>query len=155
MKLPQEPDACAKLTGNADYPDIQGTVKFYDTYGGSIVAVEVTGIRDKAGMTMEGFLGFHVHEGAACTVTKDDPFADAGAHYNPEDKPHPDHAGDLPPLLVCNGEAWMMVFTGRFFPEDVIGRTVVIHDMPDDFHSQPSGDSGARIACGEIRETEE
>lgn len=48
----------------------------------------------------------------------------------------------------------MMFFTGRFFPEDVAGRTVVIHEMPDDFRSQPSGDSGARIACGKIKEIE-
>ena len=36
------------------------------------------------------------------------------------------------------------------FPEDVIGKTVVIHDRPDDFHTQPSGDSGEKIACGKI-----
>ena len=37
-------------------------------------------------------------------------------------------------------------------PEDIIGRTVVIHDMADDFRSQPSGGSGKKIACGEIKE---
>lgn len=56
MKLPQEPDACAVLAGNENYPDLQGTVKFYDTYGGSIVAAEVTGIRNRNGETGEGFL---------------------------------------------------------------------------------------------------
>ena len=44
----------------------------------------------------------------------------------------------------------MQVYTGRFMPEDVIGKTVVLHGMPDDFHTQPSGDSGMKIACGEI-----
>ena len=39
---------------------------------------------------------------------------------------------------------------GPFYPEEVIGRTVVIHGMGDDFHSQPSGNSGVKIACGEI-----
>ncbi len=151
MKLPQEPDACAVIAGNENYPDIQGTVKFYDTYGGSIVAAEITGIRNQAGKMGEGFFGFHIHEGASCGETGGGSFAEAGQHYNPEDKPHPEHAGDLPPLLVCDGEAWMMFFTGRFFPEDVIGRTVVIHEMPDDFRSQPAGDSGERIACGEIK----
>lgn len=151
MKLPQEPDACAELVGNEDYPDLQGVVKFYDTYGGSIVCAEVTGVKNKEGRAGEGFFGFHVHEGNSCAVSQGEPFAEAGGHFSSGDKPHPQHEGDLPPLLVCDGEAWMMFFTGRFFPEDVIGRTVVVHAMPDDFRTQPAGDAGGRIACGEIR----
>lgn len=73
-----------------------------------------------------------------------------GAHYNPENTEHPKHAGDLPPLLANNGIAWSAVYTDRFYPEDVVGRTVIIHDMADDFHTQPSGDSGMKMACGEI-----
>ena len=46
----------------------------------------------------------------------------------------------------------MAVYSGRFHPEDVIGRTLVIHLYPDDFQTQPSGDSGMKIACGVIRE---
>lgn len=53
-----------------------------------------------------------------------------------------------------NGIAWMEVYTGRFYPEEVIGRTIIIHGMPDDFRSQPSGNSGEKIACGEIMEWE-
>ncbi len=150
MKLPQEPDAYAELTGSEEYPEIQGCVKFYDTYEGTIVAAEVTGIRKKNGEEENGFLGFHIHEGGRCGGKAGEPFDDAGGHFNPGDKPHPMHAGDLPPLLVSGGAAWMMVYTGRFFPEDVIGRTVIIHGMPDDFHSQPAGDAGMRIACGQI-----
>ena len=44
----------------------------------------------------------------------------------------------------------MAVYTGRFYPEDVIGRTVIIHEKSDDFHTQPSGDAGEMIACGKI-----
>ena len=44
----------------------------------------------------------------------------------------------------------MSEYTNRFYPEDVIGRTVIIHEKADDFHSQPSGDAGEMIACGEI-----
>jgi Cu-Zn family superoxide dismutase len=62
------------------------------------------------------------------------------------------HAGDLPPLLACNGEAYLAVLTGRFRVKDVMGKTVVIHSRPDDFRSQPSGDAGEKIACGVIRE---
>ena len=48
------------------------------------------------------------------------------------------------------GSAWMAVYTGRFFPEDVVGHTVIIHEKADDFRTQPSGDAGKMIACGEI-----
>ena len=44
-----------------------------------------------------------------------------------------------------------MFYTNRFVPEEIIGRTVVIHENPDDFKTQPSGDSGSKIACGEIK----
>ncbi|MBP3342443.1 MAG: superoxide dismutase family protein, partial [Peptococcaceae bacterium] len=64
------------------------------------------------------------------------------------------HAGDLIPLLSVGGKAWSSFYTGRFYPEDIIGRTVVIHNMPDDFRSQPAGDSGEKIACGVIEEQE-
>lgn len=60
--------------------------------------------------------------------------------------------GDLPPLLSTHGAACSAVYTGRFYPDDVVGRTVVIHMNPDDFKTQPSGDSGEMIACGEIHE---
>ena len=65
--------------------------------------------------------------------------------------PHPCHTGDLPPLLAWDGRAFLIVRTGRFRLADVIGRTVVIHAMPDDFATQPSGHSGEKIACGVIR----
>lgn len=152
---PQEPVAYATISGSKKYPDIQGSIKIYNTYGGSILAVELAGVTDMAGEKENGFLGFHIHEGSNCGGSGEAPFVDAGGHYNPEDKPHPQHAGDLPPLLVNNGVAWMTVYTGRFYPEDVIGRTVIVHGMADDFHSQPAGDSGERIACGEIKEWEE
>ena len=58
----------------------------------------------------------------------------------------------MPPLFGNDGFAMMMFYTDRFYPETVIGRTVVIHDMPDDFKTQPAGDSGMKIACGEIKE---
>ncbi|NMB33378.1 MAG: superoxide dismutase family protein, partial [Clostridium sp.] len=45
----------------------------------------------------------------------------------------------------------LVVYTSRFTPREVVGKTVIIHENPDDFRSQPSGDSGDRIACGVIR----
>ena len=75
--------------------------------------------------------------------------------YNPEKEEHPRHAGDLPPVLSNDGTAWMEIYTGRFYPMDVVGRTIVLHEMPDDFKTQPSGDSGMKIACGEIKAWEQ
>ena len=81
----------------------------------------------------------------------DEPFADAMSHYDSDDCGHPYHAGDLPPLFG-NGETALSVFlTNRFSVDEVIGRAVIIHDRPDDFTTQPSGNSGTKIACGVIR----
>lgn len=77
-------------------------------------------------------------------------FPNTGNHYNPDNVPHPEHAGDLPPLLSNNGYAWMSFYTGRVNLNDVIGRSLVIHSMRDDFTSQPSGNSGDKIGCGVI-----
>ena len=77
--------------------------------------------------------------------------SDAKAHYNPDNCEHPYHAGDMPPIFGNNGYAFSIFLTNRFWTDEIIGKTVIIHLQPDDFHSQPSGDSGAKIACGEIR----
>ena len=75
----------------------------------------------------------------------------AGGHYDLHGVLHPWHGGDLPPLLsAANGSALLSTYTDRFRPQDVIGRSVVIHSSPDDFSSQPAGNSGGRIACGVI-----
>lgn len=80
----------------------------------------------------------------------DDPFADAMSHYNPNDCEHPHHAGDLPPLFGNDGFALLLFLTSRFSVDEIIGKTVIIHDQPDDFTTQPSGNSGTKIACGVI-----
>lgn len=143
------PAAYAKIAGSSSYPDISGKVYFMRAQGGTVVAAEIQNVTED-GKPAQGFRGFHIHEGSSCTGNAEDPFADAKGHYNPTDMLHPEHAGDLPPLLFSDGYAWMQVYTGRFQPEEVIGKTVIIHGMPDDFHSQPSGDSGMKIACGQI-----
>jgi Cu-Zn family superoxide dismutase len=57
----------------------------------------------------------------------------------------------MPPLFGNNGSAWMMYSTDRFTIPEIIGKTVIIHSGIDDFSTQPSGNSGAKIACGAIQ----
>ena len=146
-----KPTAWAELKGSSKYPTVHGTVNLYDTYGGTILVLQIEGIPDEIIKDSSGLLGFHIHEGNSCTGNQEDPFADAGQHYNPAGNSHPDHAGDLPPVLVNSGFAWSAVFTARFYPEEIIGKTVILHGKPDDFYSQPSGNAGEKIACGEIK----
>lgn len=149
--LRMAPQAAAMLHGSSKYPGIQGSVCFYPVWGGTLIAAEVVGLPYTDSGCPEGFLGFHLHEGSVCAGTAEDPFADAKTHYNPGGCPHPEHAGDFPPLLSNMGYGLLMFYTARFLPEEVIGRTVIIHRLADDFHTQPSGNSGEKIACGEIQ----
>ena len=45
----------------------------------------------------------------------------------------------------------MSVLINKFKIKDIIGKVIIIHDMPDDFTTQPSGNSGTKIACGIIK----
>lgn len=140
------PQAVASVHGSREFSEICGTVYFYQMAHGVLVAVCVTGLPDRS-----GFFGFHIHSGCACTGTAKDPFGDTLAHYNPGDADHPNHAGDLPPLLGNQGFAFQVFFTDRFCVREILRKTVVIHSGPDDFTSQPAGNSGKKIACGEIK----
>lgn len=142
------PEAYAEIKGNENYPDLEGSIQFYGVHGGTVVVTNIKNIPD------DNFHGFHIHEGANCTGTMNDSFANAGSHYNPTNMPHPNHVGDLPPVLSSNGVVFSVFYTNRFFPEDIIGKTIIVHELPDDFITQPSGDAGAMIACGEIKEKE-
>ena len=143
--LPSEPPAAqARLQGDRAHPDVHGEVLFYPYRGGTLLFARVSGLPG------DGFFGFHIHEYGDCCTGGDVPFYCAGGHYNPDSAVHPYHAGDLPVLLSNAGQALAAVYTGRFSPPDVLGRSVVLHGHPDDYHSQPAGDSGERIACGVI-----
>ena len=146
--LRQRPQAQALIRGSAQAPQVCGRVFFYQTPLGVLVATSIRGFPHSDKPCSSGIFAMHIHEGAACTGTP--AFADAGGHYNPEKCEHPHHAGDLPPLFSNRGFAWSIVLTDRFTVEDILGRTVIIHAGVDDFTSQPAGNAGARIACGEI-----
>lgn len=142
---PQCPQAAASLRGSTAAPALSGIVQFCQMPQGVLVTAHVSGLPEN---NANGFFALHIHQGTSCDA---DGFPNTLSHYNPSAVPHPDHAGDLPPLLSSSGEAYLSVLTDRFRLADVIGRTVVIHSGPDDFHSQPAGNAGAKIACGIIQ----
>ena len=144
MKFLGCPDAEARVCGGPDAPGLSGWVRFYQENGKVLVVAEMTGMPQSS----TGFFAFHIHEGDACAGEN---FSATGGHYNPTAETHPRHAGDLPPLMRCQAGAYLAVRTDRFRVRDVIGRTVVVHADPDDFHSQPAGNAGEKIACGVIR----
>ena len=139
--LRSRPQAAAEISGGEAFPDISGIVRFYQTPMGVIVYAEVAGLPEG-----RRIFGFHIHEVDSCRGD----FSDAGGHYDPDGGAHPYHAGDLPPLFGNDGFALSLFLTDRFSVSEVIGRTVIIHGSPDDFTSQPAGNSGERIACGII-----
>lgn len=144
----ERPEAAAWVTGNTANPQLSGLVKFYQTtYGGVLVEAEVFNLPNIETQGSSNFYAFHIHEFGNCS----DNFQKAGGHYNPTGSSHPDHAGDMPPLLGNQGYAWTAFYDKRFTIEEIIGKSVIIHGNRDDFTSQPSGDPGPMIGCGEIR----
>lgn len=146
-------DAVAFIDGSEKHKNIHGRVLFYETSGGVIVRTEITGLPSGEGACDKPIFAYHIHSGGRCSGNENDPFADAGMHYNPNECPHPYHAGDMPPLFGANGNAFSVFLTDRFKVTDVIGKTVIVHALPDDFTTQPSGNSGEKIACGVITPT--
>lgn len=136
--------ARAIIRGGEDNPNLTGTAEFYQRPNGVLVIVHVKGLPNK---NESQFFGLHIHEGKSCLG---EDFGETLNHFNPKNTMHSYHAGDLPPLLSCNSMAYMSVLTNRFKLNDIIGRTIVIHSNPDDFTTQPSGNSGRKIACGVI-----
>jgi superoxide dismutase, Cu-Zn family len=123
-----------------------------------------------------GYHGFHIHKKGVCDPRSLDPatgspFFSAGPHFDLGRHSHPQHSGDLPPLLVAaDGTGHATVVTDRFRVPQLLdrdGSAIVIHALPDnqanipgryaaagkagpDAESRKTGDSGARVACGVI-----
>jgi len=103
--------------------------------------------------------GLHIHEAGDCS--SGDGMSTKG-HFNPFGKPHAHygsaerHAGDLPPLKAnksgrANVQIDLDIITVTPGPASIIGRGLIVHAAPDDYKTQPTGNAGARIACGVIR----
>jgi Cu-Zn family superoxide dismutase len=150
--------AIANLRGSKEYPSINGIITFEDVANGAYVTTEIFGLPEYKKASNKspqiGPHGFHIHEYGNCDEeNSENPFSNAGGHYNPYDQPHGNHAGDFPVVFSNNGYARMSFFTNKFSIKDIIGRSVIVHENPDDYQTQPSGGAGKRIACGIIYET--
>ena len=139
-----------------------GTVTFVELDDGLHISYDVRGLDP-------GEHGFHVHENASCDPADVDgdgtpePAGAAGGHFNPLESPHGApadpragrHAGDLGNVTAGEGRSAVGTTTDGVLsfdgPTGVVGHAMMVHAGRDDLTSQPGGDAGARVACGEIR----
>lgn len=148
---PTGPSGVANLAPTAGNT-ATGVVRFVQTGGKVHVAGEVRGLKPNAEH------GFHVHEKGDCASPDG---TSAGGHFNPTGAAHgnhdvgPHHAGDLPPLKadaqgIARFSFESSTITVGSGATDVLGKGLIVHRDPDDFKTQPTGNSGARVACAVI-----
>lgn len=129
-----------------------GTVTFQTIGSRVLVTADIKGLKPNSEH------GFHVHEKGDCSSGDG---MSAGAHFNPSAKSHgahgsgAHHAGDLPSLISdMNGHAIFSFETTAITvgsgPTDIIDRGLIVHRDPDDYKTQPTGNSGPRLACAMI-----
>ena len=151
---PAPPAALARLVD--DKGQAVGSAVFSQERGGGIrIILDVTGLA-------AGDHAVHIHEVGRCEPPA---FESAGAHFNPTKAEHGTanrrgpHAGDLPDVTVNTEGKGHMEVTAKLVNLDkksaaslldADGSAIVIHERADDKRTDPSGDSGARIACGLI-----
>ena len=155
-------------TGGATGPALGASAVLKDKAGQRVGQATLTETSDGLRIEVAGIglppgpKGIHIHAVGTCEPPD---FVSAGAHFNPAGKKHgrlnPDgaHAGDLPNLMVTSaGAAGLDVTTKAATLKDGTsaslfgpgGTSLVIHAQPDDEQTDPTGNSGGRIACGVI-----
>lgn len=156
MDEPAEPKtATAELHGQ-EGSTIHGTVVFSQAPDGGPVSITA----EVEGLDGAGSHGFHIHETGDCSAAD---FTSAGGHFNPTGAPHggpndaEHHAGDLGNIEI--GDHGMgtlslsssMITLAEGADNSVIGKAVILHAGTDDLETQPTGDAGARLACGVVK----
>lgn len=121
-----------------------GTVEMQPRNGGTYIRVEAQGLQP-------GEHGLHLHAVGKCEGPA---FQSAGGHWNPAGKQHGHlnplgaHLGDLPNMTVsANGHGRLVFLVNGEVRGDADGTSLVIHANPDDYRTDPSGNSGDRVAC--------
>lgn len=132
--------------GNA----VSGIVTFTRVDGGVRVVADLTGLS-------QGKHGIHIHECGDCSAADG---SSAGGHFNPMGRKHagPEdamrHEGDMGNIIAdANGKAHFEYLDNQLSFEgmnSIIGRSVIVHKDSDDLKTQPTGNSGPRVACGVI-----
>jgi superoxide dismutase, Cu-Zn family len=153
--------------GTARHPGATASAQFIDLDGREVgrVTLEEGGrgvlIRGEITGLTPGAHGFHFHETGLC----EPPFASSGSHFAPFQRSHGilhedgPHAGDLPNIVAdANGRAVFEISTtvvtigrGANGLLDADGTALVVHASADDHRSQPTGNSGDRVACAVVR----
>ena len=129
-----------------------GRVSFTQTGDKVMVSGQVSGLKANAEH------GFHVHEKGDCSSGDG---MSTGGHFNPGGQPHGNHAagthhaGDLPSLKADAGGIAKFSFESGTIAvgagaSDIVGRGLIVHRDPDDYTTQPTGNSGPRLACAVI-----
>jgi Cu-Zn family superoxide dismutase len=148
---PSGPSASAQLQptrGNTT----SGEVKFTQQGDKVLVTGEIRGLRSN------GEHGFHIHDKGDCSSGDG---MSAGGHFNPTGKAHgahdsgEHHVGDLPSLKADASGVARLNFESSTLSvgsgaSDIVGRSLIVHRDPDDFKTQPTGNSGPRLACAVI-----
>lgn len=129
---------------------VQGVVTFEKTDKGIKIVADVTGLTP-------GKHGFHIHEFGDCSSAD---YASAGSHFMITGESHgapggpESHKGDMGNLEAdASGTAhleWVDPGISFHGPNSILGRSVIVHEKEDDLKTQPTGNAGARIACGTI-----
>lgn len=132
---------------------VQGTAVFIEKNGEVSLECKLTGLTP-------GVHAIHIHEKADCSATD---AASAGGHWNPTFKKHgkwtdaEHHKGDIGNFTANeDGEATVLFKTNEWCigcgdnTKDILGKGLIVHEKPDDFVTQPTGNAGARVACSAI-----
>jgi Cu-Zn family superoxide dismutase len=150
---PQVAPGATAILESADDPKLSGTVTFTQLVDAVRIEINV------AGADHPGPHGIHLHENGKC---EHDPagkhYTSAGGHFNPTAAPHAcresttHHAGDFGNIEIQpDGTGHLVVVTAMLSlrgPNSPIGKAVILHTGADDCKTQPTGNSGGRLACG-------
>ncbi|SHN36757.1 superoxide dismutase, Cu-Zn family [Duganella sacchari] len=134
--------------------NVSGTVRFAQQDGKLTIDADVKGLTP-------GVHGFHLHEKGDCSAPDG---TSAGGHFNPGSQQHGDpahamhHGGDFGNLTADasgNAKLHLVVPTSQISLDagaagNVVGRGLIVHADADDFMTQPTGNSGKRLACGVV-----
>jgi Cu-Zn family superoxide dismutase len=135
--------------------NVSGEVTFTERENGTVrIEVQVENLPP-------GEHAVHLHEHGDCSAAD---ASSAGGHWNPTMKPHGKrgqgtafHKGDIDNMKVGDDGKGKLTMTiegwsiGGPDSTNIVGKSVIIHEKPDDFTSQPSGNAGGRISCGVIK----